>query len=101
MLMKNFENWFSETFIERNHMMIEWDDGEQHIVGEKEKVKALCKWAWDAGIASIVAEEKEGSCSNCGCEMPEGCNGLFVKDGDACQLNAKQKSALVFVGNGA
>lgn len=56
-MMKNFENWFSETFIERNHRMIEWDDGEQHIVGEKEKVKALCKWAWDAGIASIVDDE--------------------------------------------
>ncbi len=28
--------------------MVEWDDRNQHIVGEKEKVKNLCKWAWNA-----------------------------------------------------
>lgn len=97
----DFEKWFSETFTFRNHRMIEWDDGNQHIVGETEKVKNLCKWAWDAGIASMTTVEKENSCPNCGCELPEGCNGLFVKDGNACQLNEKQKSALVFIGNGA
>lgn len=68
-------------------------------------MQELVLLAFDAGkikqASMMIIEEKENSCPNCGCEMPEWCEGLFVKDGNSCQLNDKPKSALVFVGNGA
>lgn len=30
-------------------------------------------------------------CQNCGCLMPDGCGGLFEKDGESCMRNRRGK----------
>lgn len=93
----DFEKWFNKAFTFRNHRMIEWCDGNQHIVGETEKVKNLCKFAWEAAIDAAAEAEKEKAeniCENCSTPLPEGCNGLFLKDGDSCKLNLTHNAKL-------
>jgi hypothetical protein len=35
----------------------------------------------------MIKISKSEHCYNCGTNLPEGCNGIFKKDGDACLLN--------------
>lgn len=42
---------------------------------------------WKELMAEVNNEE---ICHNCGTAMPEGCGGLFRKDGDECMLNREK-----------
>lgn len=43
-----------------------------------------------AAAPVLTAQPQASVCPNCDTELPEGCGGLFRKDGDSCWLNLAQ-----------
>lgn len=42
----------------------------------------------ESGEVALLGRPKEPVCGNCDTAMPDGCGGLFKRDGAACMLNA-------------